>query len=266
MQATLCDLSSQRNSPSFVICQRILHKCHEIIFADHLLPLNSPYAGFALPSYTRPQKVKHHAEPVFVGLGVLLAAVPGLPQLANIMGHVAIEQGRKEQDDKNVRSVETDDNGVVLTASYQVSPDEVDEVDSPTSSDDNCQAQPISLQIPPSQAGNPHSRRLNLGAQTLPSLPLHLQVKHRSRLSLDPLGQLESQQAAIVPYQSSPSLPSARTPSRPSATHRADILLDQFDPQSQMHLLRGNYFHTEVRLFCMHPINDFENQKGSIFA
>jgi hypothetical protein len=249
MQAFLCDLSAQRESPSFVICQRIMHKCHEIIFADQLLLSNSPYAGLVLPAYTRRQKIKKHVEPVLVGLGVILASTPGMPHLVEIMGPVAIEQGRKDKDNANIRSVEVDDTGAVMSASPQVSPDEVDEIDNPTSWDDNTQVQSIFLPyFPPSQPGNLLSRRSTIGAQTLPALPLHLQTKHRSRLSEDPLGQLESQEVALVPYQSSPSLPSARTPSRPTATQRADLLLEQFDSQSQMHLLRGNYFQTEVRL------------------
>ena len=259
MQASLCDLSAQRNSPSFVICQRILHKCHEIIFADQLLPSRSPYGGFVLPSYTRRQKIKHHVEPVLVGLGIVLAATPGMPHLAEVMGPVAIEQGRRDEENANIRSVETDDTGAEMSASSQVSPDEVDETDSPTSLDDNLQVQSISLpHLPPPQPGNLLSRRSTLGAQTLPALPLHLQMKHKSRLSEDPLGQLESEEVVLVPYQSSPSLLSARTPSRSTATHCADLLLEQLNSQSQMQLLRGNYYNTEVRLLYEHTTHCFE--------
>lgn len=229
-----------------------MHKCHEIIFADQLLPTNSPYAGLVLPAYTRRQKIKQHVEPVLVGLGVILASTPGMPHLVETMGPVAIEQGRRDEDNANIRSVEVDDTGAVMTASPQVSPDEVDETESPASWDGNTQAQSIFLpHFLPSQPGNLLSRRSTIGAQTLPALPLHLQTKHRSRHSEDPLGQLESQEVTLVPYQSSPSLPSARTPSRSTATQRADSLLEQLDSQSQIHLLRGNYFQNEVRLLCV---------------
>jgi phosphatidylinositol 4-kinase len=259
MQASLCDLSAQRNSPSFAICQRILHKCHEIIFADQVLPSNSPYTDFIYPAYTPREKVKHHVEPAFVGLGVLLAAAPAMPQLAEIMGYVAIEQGRRGEDDENIRSVETDDAGAVMSVTSQGSPDETDETESPTSLDDNPQVQPIST--PPPQPGNLLSRRSTLGAQTLPALPLHLQDKHRSRLSQDPLGQLESQEVVLVPYQSSPSLPSSRTSSRATATQRAEALLEQVDPQFQMRLLRGNFYHTEVRRLWLYSSNDVETSR-----
>jgi len=265
MQASLCDLSAKREFPSFVICQRIMHKCHEIIFTDQLLPSNSPYAGLVLPAYTRRQKIKQHVEPVLVGLGVILASTPGMPHLVETMGPVAIEQGRRDEDNANIRSVEVDDTGAVMSASPRVSPGEVDETDSPTSCDGNTQVQSISLpQFLTSQPGNLLSRRSTIGAQTLPALPLHLQIKHRSRHSEDPLGQLESQEVTLAPYQSSPSL-SAQTPSRSTATQRADFLLEQFDSQSQTHLLRGNYFQTEVRLFLLNQYK-FKPTTGTIFA
>lgn len=259
MQASLSDLSAQRNSPSFVVSQRMLHKCHEIIFADQVLPSNSPYSGFVVPAYVRRQKIKHHVEPVFVGLGVILAAAPALPHLAEIMGPVAIEQGRKDEDGENIRSLETDETGAVLSLS-QVSPDEVDETDSPTSWDDNPQVPTISPPHLPPSLPDVLSRRSTLGAQTLPALPLHLQRKDRSRLSEDPLGQSESLEITVTPYQSFPSLSSSRIPSQSTAAQRAELLLEQLDLRSQMHLLRGNFYHSEVRISCIRRIKDFETQ------
>jgi len=267
MQASLNDLSTRRDSPSFVICQRVLHKCHEIIFGDQVLPSASPYSGFVLPSYMRPQKVKHHAEPIFVGLGIMSAATPAMPGLAEIMGRVAIEQGRKDEDGENIRSLELDTDGVPFNASPRASQDEPDGNNSPVNinEDDSLQMQPPSTrlhlsQLPPSHPGSLISRRSAFGAQTLPALPLHLQTKYQPRLSEDPLGQIEDQE--IIPYQSSPSIASARTPARTAAIQRADSLLEQFDIQSQMHLLQSHYYLSQVRATCIQPMGDLKTQKG----
>lgn len=256
MQSALTDLSANRESPSFAICQRVLHKCHEIIFGDHVHPSSSPYSGFILPSLTRRQKIRHHAEPVFIGIGVILAGAPVMPQLAEITGQVAIEQGRMEEEGDGVRSLEIDVHGSYYTSSSQNSPDDNDEPDSPVrTSEDNAlqvQGQPslirASLSDLPSQPGALLSRRQTFGAQTLPALPLHLQTKRKPRLSEDPLGQLEALEP-IVPYSSTPSLTSAKTPIRSASTHRADLLLERYDSKSQTFLLKGNYLLSEVSVF-----------------
>ena len=266
MQAALNDVSAHRESSSFAICQRVLHRCHEIIFGDQLLPSASPYSGFVLPAYARRRKIKHHAEPVFVGIGVVLAGVPAMPQLAEITGQVAIEQGRIDEEGDNMRGFGDD------SASYSVSPihstnDDLDETDSPESIEEEFQPKPIrksTSEIPDSQR-TVLGRRRTLGAQTLPALPLHLQLKGKPRLSEDPLGQLDSD-TPVLPYQSSPSLASGRTPSRSAAINRADLLLEKYDVQSQMHLLRGHYYLSEVCLLCIPPLYRFEIPKGSIFT
>ncbi|PPQ93305.1 hypothetical protein CVT25_014434 [Psilocybe cyanescens] len=247
MQANLNDLSSQRDSPSFVICQRVLHKCHEIVFGDQLLPSTSPYSGFNLPAYTRRRKIKHHAQPVFVGLGVLLAGAPAMPQLAEITGQVAIEQGRAEEEGDGLRGPEVDEHAPLNSSIRGFAHDDTYESESPTSFDD----EPLpTVKLVRSNSdtgkGSLPSRRRTLAAQTLPALPLHLQTIHKSRQSLDPLGQLDSD-STIMPFQSSPSLASARTPLRSAAVNRADQLLAKYDPQSQMHLLRGHYYSSEVQ-------------------
>ncbi len=100
----------------------------------------------------------------------------------------------------------------------------------------------------------PLGRRRTLGAQTLPALPLHLQTIRKARLSeSDPLGQSDAE-SAVMPYQSSPSIASARTPLRTAAANRADVLLSNYDQQSQMHLLRGHYYLSEVRSFLMRSL------------
>ncbi|KDR81625.1 hypothetical protein GALMADRAFT_239690 [Galerina marginata CBS 339.88] len=249
MQATLHDLSTQRDSPSFVICQRVLHKCHEIVFGDQLLPSNSPYSGFTLPAYARRRKIKHHAEPVFVGIGVMLAGAPAVPQLAGITGQVAIEQGRVEEESNGLRSLESNYDDAPYSASTNTFTQHDPEADSPSSLEEEPHPQP-SVQVIRERSGDKQgsllTRRRTLGAQTLPALPLHLQTIRKSRQSLDPLGQLDSD-STVMPHQSSPSLVSARTPARSAAINRADLLLERYDAPSQVHLLRGHYYSSEVQ-------------------
>ncbi|KAF4615315.1 hypothetical protein D9613_003070 [Agrocybe pediades] len=256
MQANLADLSSQRDSPSFIICQRVLHRCHEIVFGDQLLPSTSPYSGFNLPAYTRRRKIKHHAEPVFVGIGILLAGSPAMPRLAEVVGEVAIEQGRVEEDGVGIRSLELNlDNDAPSRAlpSATTQGDPSDD-EGPSSPEELPTSQPLlkfgrgALDPKP---GGLLSRRRTLGAQTLPALPLHLQTIRKSRGSFDPLGQLDNDNSGnantLMPYQSTPSLASSRTPTRSAVVNKADTILERYDFQSRMHLLRGHYFTSEVQ-------------------
>lgn len=247
MQAYVTDLSNKRDSPSFAICQRVLHKCHEIVFGDQLHASSSPYATFTLPSFIRRRKIKHHAEPVFVGIGVLLAGAPGMPRLAKFSGEVAIEQGRADEEGEISRGYQSNNDDLYSPSAAQIQDTESDNSDMPPSPEDEIPppfANNNKLQPPPKPIG----RRRTLGAQTLPALPLHLQnaIRKPKLSESDPLGQLDDDQP-VLPYKSSPSLPSAKTPQRTASLSRADILLEKYDPQSQMYLLRGHYYLSEVR-------------------
>lgn len=248
MQAYVTDLSNKRDSPSFAICQRVLHKCHEIVFGDQLHASSSPYATFTLPSFIRRRKIKHHAEPVFVGIGVLLAGVPGMPRLAEISGEDAIEQGRADEEGEISRGYQSNNDDLYSPSPTRIVDTESDNSDIPPSPEDETPP-PFpnnnKLQLPPKPLG----RRRTLGAQTLPALPLHLQTAIRKpKLSeSDPLGQLDNEDQPALPYKSSPSLPSAKTPLRTASLSRADIMLEKYDAQSQMYLLRGHYYLSEVR-------------------
>ncbi|KAK4689090.1 phosphatidylinositol 4-kinase B, partial [Tremellales sp. Uapishka_1] len=130
MQAALTDLTPARltNPRPFLICQRVLHKCHEIIFGDPPAPSRSPYRS--LPhsppnstallhssmtmgnlrgtaeraidkiTGTQRQKVNAHIPPALVGMGVMLASSPGMKGLMDLAGDWAISQGRKPRDDE----------------------------------------------------------------------------------------------------------------------------------------------------------------------
>lgn len=256
MQAALQDLSmSRRNSRSFIICQSVLHKCHEIIFGDPPQPLASPYVGDYLPIETRQtrQKIKHHVEPTLVGLGVILAGAPGLPSLTAITGQIAIEQSRANEDNSGLRSFEHDeDDGSQVARSNSFSEmnvlqDDVDESDSPPSF---VEAPVIGIHDKPTPGASLSRRRTISAAQTAPALPLHFRAIHKSRASEDPLGQLDLEDNS-TPSRSSPSFSSPRLPLRSAAFDPADALLQCYSTQAQVQLLRGHYCLSEVRNFVI---------------
>ena len=260
MQASLNDFSTRRDSQSFAICQRVLHKCHEIIFGDQPLSSSSPYSEFILPTYRR-LKIKHHAEPVFVGLGVLLAASPAMPQLAQIIGPVAIEQGRADEENDDSRSLESGPNSPYIANHSPSIEDDTDDSDSLDEVEDPLPQPPVKANLAssnPQQVGS-LVRRRTLGAQTLPALPLHLQNIRDPKLPVDPFGQLNPDEN-MMPYQSSPTLVSAHTPSRVAAINRADSLLDKCDTQRQVQLLRSHYYSSEVRHVRFPLLNGFDIQ------
>ncbi len=128
MQAALRDLTPSRttNPGPFLICQRVLHRCHEIIFGDPPEPSRSPYRSLPhsppnssaaiLASSTMqalrtgnglegeservaPVRVNENVLPAFVGMGVMLAG-PGMRGLVELAGEWAVLQGRKARDDE----------------------------------------------------------------------------------------------------------------------------------------------------------------------
>ncbi|CCF50081.1 hypothetical protein NDA11_004605 [Ustilago hordei] len=120
-QAALSDLSSNPHTASFHICHRVFNQCQRILFEDPLSCTNSVYAlGAAAAAHNAAgpsnshflhsglqgllaaatsfgrQKVSPHS-PLsnIVGIGSVMASVPGMPKLASITGSIAIEQARQ---------------------------------------------------------------------------------------------------------------------------------------------------------------------------
>ncbi|KAJ7774599.1 kinase-like protein [Mycena maculata] len=255
LQAALRDLSSSPNrSNSFIICQRVLHKCHEIIFADLPPPAPTPYAALNLPFQSRfsRRKVKPHFEPAVIGISMILAGTPGMPALTEIMGEVAIEQGRVEEYGATYKSVESQDEEIASygsPSSANLSLDD-DEDDDDRDGDDHfirAQVSSPELVLPNGTSSTRmNNRRIVEGAQTAPALPLHFRNIRRSRQSEDPLGQLDAE-GSTTPYQSSPSISSARAPPRTASFSLAEVLLANYDSPSQVHLLRSQYCRSEVQ-------------------
>ncbi|KAH9946026.1 kinase-like protein [Epithele typhae] len=259
MQAYLKDLSDQNTtSASFTICQRIIHECHEILFGD--LP-STPYASLGVSAYAGPSRrmVRELVQPAIIGIGMVWAGVHALPELTQIMGPVALEQGRVDEQGQDIRSIErrSEDGRMSRTISSNVAMDSGDD------DNDSVIGSPVVGAPPPPDVSDSHisqqpvssvpgrlSRRQTIAAQTSPALPLHLRDVRKSRMSEDPFGQEDTPppatSSAASPFQSTPSFAS-RHPYRPNSIPAADILLQKYDFAAQMHLLRGHYCRSEVQ-------------------
>jgi hypothetical protein len=240
MQASLKDLSTNPTSQSFQVCQRVLTQCHEIIFGDLPTPASAPYATLRVPFQSRfaRKKVRPLVQPAIIGLAMVLAGAPGLPRLTPIMGQVAIEQGRVVEQGPETSGLERELSLESVTISNTTNDDE-DEDDAQPPSDSPQEEEPVL------DAGvTKPSRRTTVGpSQTTPALPVHLVVK--PRLSYDPFGQ-EDPQPANSPSHSTPSLFPIRK-HRSNTPSKAEALLERYDQQSQMHLLRSHFCRSEVR-------------------
>lgn len=275
MQATLNDLAkTRRNTQAFAICQHALHKCHEIIFGDLPPQASSPYSSLNLPLLSRfaRKRVRPHVQPVLVGLGMILAGAPGMPALTPIMGEVAVEQGRVDDEGRDIKSFETAEDDLPQSIGGQLQ-------QSPTSATDDSDEDVNSSEhlpsAPPLRAVDDHhtlvvaipktplSRRSTItAAQTSPALPFQILDLRRSRASEDPLGQLDQSPArsSQTPSQSSPSLTVTKR-HRFGAYNSIDTIMQKYDLQAQMHLLRGHFCRSEVRTF-MTPISICRERDG----
>ncbi|KAF9652874.1 kinase-like protein [Thelephora ganbajun] len=241
MQASLKDLSTNPTSQSFQVCQRVLTQCHEIIFGDLPTPTSSPYVTLQIPFQSRfaRKKVRPLVQPALVGLGMVLAGAPGLPQLTPIMGQVAIEQGRVVEEGPEVSGLERELGQESTVVSNITNDDDDDDDDVQPPSDSPQEDEPVL------NAGVAKlSRRTTIGpSQTTPTLPVHLVVK--PRLSYDPFGQ-EDPQSISSPSHSSPSLLPIRK-RRSNAPSQAETFLQRYDQQSLMYLLRSHFCRSEVQ-------------------
>jgi phosphatidylinositol 4-kinase B len=258
MQASLNDLAlTRRDTPSFVVCQRVLHRCHQIIFGDIPPPVPAPYSSLAVPARSRflRKKVKARFEPALVGMGCVLAGATGMPRLAEVTGKVAVEQGRWE--DATVRrlpvNLETEEDAApgaqssretsVVDEESEEEEEELDVYDLNGAVSGRGDAASKSSSSLVGSTG--HKQRVR-AAQTTPTLPLQSLLGSRTpRLSDDPLGQFDG---PLSPSSSPVISESRRQPVRHNSMS-VDFLLKKYDLYSQREILRGHYLRGEVGSF-----------------
>lgn len=259
MQAALKDISLARHdSKPFLTCHRLLNQCHEIIFGDIVLS-NAPYGTLnqlIIPGTLR-KKVNPHVLPALVGIGMVLAGVPAMPQLTSVTGEVAVEQGRSDNPEENkMLEIGGDPTGILYREGMQNVPNEDEDYTSePPSAPPTMEEQALTPSPDPFDERRlpktaPLLRRKTIAAQTTPALPLRLQIPLKPRLSEDPFGQYDPPSPpaqASTPSQSTPSLPSGRHPAKTGSLHALE-LLSRYDDRSQIHLLRSHYCQSAVGL------------------
>ncbi|KZT09426.1 kinase-like protein [Laetiporus sulphureus 93-53] len=256
MQAYLKDIGPPSNNPpSFMICQRVLHECHELIFGDIPPQSTAPYSSIHLPTRLGPirRKVRPHVQPALVGIGMMLAGIPVMPQLTEIMGEVAIEQGRVDEEGQDIKSLERAEDDIVRGVSVDTSADAEEGKDGLDGSDEEADTQLVE-EPQPLRAHTkflarelvPGSRRQTVAAQTSPALPMHLKGIRRYRLSEDPFGQQDTSPPTSTPFQSTPTFSVARHRAKTMSIQVAD-LLQKYDFLSQVHLLRSHYCRSEIK-------------------
>ncbi|KAI0690043.1 kinase-like protein [Cytidiella melzeri] len=262
MQAHLKELPrSDHTSESFLICQRVLNQCHEMIYGD--LPTSgTPYSVLnqsSLPGIIR-KKMRPNVSPALVGIGIALAGAPAMPMLTDIMGEVALEQGRIDDQGHDLRSLDNPE-GIVRTPSDSTPDVDVEDDTSDPEDTDNTAVNAIGSQpeqtrlstvrLNGSFQSGAHSRRQTIGAQTSPALPLHLKDLRKPRLSEDPFGQHDvpslASPALPSPFQSTPTFSASRHFRRPNSVTSVDILLQKYDLSAQKFLLRSHYCRTEIQ-------------------
>ncbi|KAG8716197.1 Phosphatidylinositol 4-kinase pik1alpha (PI4-kinase)(PtdIns-4-kinase) [Ceratobasidium sp. 423] len=262
MQATLNDLSQTQHrrgttkSESFAICQRVIHKCHDIIYGDPPEPAGGPYGGLPVQPRSRfgHKRVKPHAIPALVGMGTILAGAPGMPALTSVSGQVAIEQGRREESHQLSGVVRDLQEGEarVSTSSHTGSVVEDDDdagYDSLAPGPSVTTPKPSKLSIF-TQSTTSVQTVTAQAARTSPSLSTR-----PPRMSDDPFGQLDpptppSKQSTLPPVHSTPSIGLRPGLNRASSLHHyvhQEALLKHYDPFTQSQLLRGHYCRGEVQ-------------------
>jgi hypothetical protein len=247
MQALLRDRAlAPQNNPSFLICQRILHQCHEIIFGELSPQSTGPYSSLKLTPQSRfvRRKIRPNIGPVMVGVGMVLAGAPALPLLTKLVGEVAIEQGRVEDSSHASRSLGLDEDDVALSTPIQ-SPVAAEEEED--WKDDSADVESADQsQLPSSTENVLKSNRIVAASETMPALPLHIRELRRPRSCDDPFGQLDpSPEYASPPSHSTPSVSSTKPSVNTPIT--AEMLLQRYDHQALVHLLRSHYCRSEVR-------------------
>ncbi|KAG8878130.1 Phosphatidylinositol 4-kinase pik1alpha (PI4-kinase)(PtdIns-4-kinase) [Tulasnella sp. 331] len=260
-QALLHDLSTgSRTSPSFIICQRVLNRCYDVIFGDPAPTVTTgPYRSPAVlgrPSsrFWR-KKVKPRFEPALVGITAILAGTPGMPAMTLVVGKWAIDQGRIDDDAGDPRRMlSSDDVDATSPApttlsitenTAKLALEDSDESDQgsppPTASTDTG---PTVTKIPSVLAPPADIERTVIPSQTTPHLPLHMQIsKPLSSRTTDPFGQFDHSLAS----SSTPSI--SNRPSSTRSTTSAVPILQKYDPLYQTSdLPKSSSHHRIVRI------------------
>ena len=236
------------------MCQRVLKAVTQTIFDDPELHASRTGPSSLSPSFLkfRRGKVKPHFAPALVGVGCVLAGAPGLPQITNMVGSIAVDQGRRvdaqisDQSTIATREEETPPTSLGWPPPPVVSVEDEDEDDDAEEEGDQewdveaygraliasrQKKQPNGLETP--VIGTPR-RRKTVDESDRP-LSLTLPPITAARRSWD-----------VLP---SPGLKASHTPSRSLSRVSTSLLSTTLhpDPVLQSFTLRSHYLHSELQ-------------------
>lgn len=297
MQSALRDLAPTRktNPGPFLICQRILSRCHEIIFGDTPDPSHSPYRSLPASHSSTPRtkksrqpkslRVNPHAVPALVGMGVMLAS-PGMRGLAELAGGWAVRQGRRPMDDEGRSRVEVDKAGGSDGRQLESGPSGGSMTDSPAGEDEGEDDGAMAEQAarrgsdlhPPVSA--PVPSRMVRASTTTPNLHSPPSDPRTSSPTLsrsttpqpkgtDPFSQLAATSPSSASHPGTPprhqpfhSVPEfSQSNGRHAPTDRPpppDVLLSSYSIDAQRQLLRSHYCRSEIRFLLL--LEDISNR------
>ena len=206
-------------------------------------------------------RIKHHLIPALVGIGCVLGA-PGLPRTMRVVGEVALEQGRAEEREGNIRSLEIqNEEGPISSPSAQQTTETAeDDAEEEIEDEDEVavdESQNQGEENPTSHAGDTEKRRLILkalsgsqrmreAAQTTPALSLVTDKIRRSMAADDPFGQLDASSTSVLPYQSSPAISTSKRSRQSESGNVVEGLIQEYDLDIQSRLLQSHYCRSEV--------------------
>lgn len=271
MQSALRDLTPTRttNPGPFLICQRILSRCHEIIFGDTPEPSSSPYRGIGQSSSSRKTRqpkslrVNAHASPALIGMGVMIAS-PGMSGLVDLAGGWAVRQGRRPLDDDEGRSrVEVDKGGgsdgrIQETTKVKDEDESGDEVAGPSSYHAKTPSTPVThISGPSMTTPNLYTPSTGISRSTTP------QPK-----GTDPFGQLPVSPSEMnrsdttlprhQPFHSVPEFSFANSRYVGDRQTPPENLLATYSLEAQRQLLRSHYCRSEIRFLLL--LEDISNR------
>jgi hypothetical protein len=254
MQGHLKDLSSSdRDAYSFITCERVFSKVHEIIYDESTSDSSASVS-----------KLPAHLNASVVGLG-FVAAATGLPALAHTLSPTVMKQARMGAGGKRRRmprrfpvlsdEAELQAQGELIAENQLVqeplpdSDQEDNDTDDVTAVVDKVNEvnRPPTITTPqdlPASHLGKLLRQQPLAARTNPSLPLLYSSNNHGSKSLD---FRIADERARSPHMSTPSLPISQ-----HTSPRFDN--DHMDHATQATLLRKHYLQNEVKRFlCTRP-------------
>ena len=236
------------------MCQRVLKTVTQIIFDDP--EFHASRTGPSSPSSSflsfRRGKVKPHFASALVGIGCVVAGAPGLPQVTNTVGSVAVDQGRRvdtqipDQSTITTREEETPSASSELPSLPLVSVEDGDgDDDDDDDYDQEWDVEAYGRALIASRQKK-QSNGLEIPVINMPLRRKTVDESERSSSLVLPPSAAARRSWDVLP---SPGLKPSHTPSRSLSRASTPLLSNTLheDPILQSFTLRSHYLHSELQ-------------------